>query len=78
MVGGELAHLPRRRVGQPGAAVPDVAEPERAGRVDVLAPGVVSHDGALAAHDRHGVLADGAHVCERVPEDRVHGMMLRR
>ena len=73
----ELAHLAGGRLRELGAAVSDVAEPERAGRVDVLAAGVVPDDGALAAHDRECVLADAGHVRERMPERGVHAPMLR-
>ena len=78
VVGGKLPHLARGRVCELGAPVPDVAEPERGRRVEVLAPRVVPHARALAADDRERVLADAAHVRERVPERRFHSPMLRR
>src|SRR5215208_1661702 len=56
-----------------GASVADVAEPQCRRHVDVLPPGVVPDERALAADDRQRALANRAHVRERVPEGRAHG-----
>ena len=69
-VGLELPHLRRDRVGDLPPAVPDVAVPERGGRVEVASALGVPDVRALAAHDGELVLRNGGHVRERMPEPR--------
>ena len=68
LVGRELAHLRRGRVGQLCPPVADVAVPERGGDVEQGVSGVVPDRRALAAHDRDPALAERAHVRHRIPE----------
>ena len=69
----ERAELLGDRVGDLGAAVADVDEPEPGGRVEVLVPVGVPNARALAAHEHELVPIDLAHRRERVPEARVRG-----
>src|SRR5262249_53046872 len=70
--GRELPDLRGRGLGQLGAAVADVAVPERARRVEVALVRGVEEPGALAALEHDLVPRDLAHVGERVPAPR-HG-----
>ena len=66
---GERPHLLGRRLGDLGAAVADVGEPEPGGRVEVLAPVASQTRGPRRGQDELRAV-DGAHRCERVPEAR--------
>ena len=68
LVGGELAHLRGRGVGQLGAAMPDVAVPEAGQGVQVRAALGVDDVRALTADDRDGMAGQAGHVGERIPE----------
>src|SRR4029077_17249566 len=68
LVGGELAHLLRRGVGELAPAVPDVAVPEAGEGVQVGTPVRVEDPGAVTPGDRDGVPGQAGHVREPVPQ----------
>ena len=68
LVKDELAHLRRHRVGDLGAAVPDVDAPQARGAVEQPVAVGVPDVHTLAADDHVLAVAHGAHVGERVPE----------